>query len=178
MALESVIPDLGRDENLELQDFRHRFWTTLPLTTIVTLLAMFGHHLGWFEARTQSWIELLLSMPVILWAGKPFFIRSVQSVLLRSPNMWTLIGLGTSAAFIYSVIATIVPQAFPLSFTSMGRIGVYYEAAAVIISLTLLGQVLELKARAKTSAAIKSLLNLAPKRRVALTETVLKRIFH
>jgi P-type Cu+ transporter len=164
MALEAIIPDLAdKEENLELQDFRHRFWTTLPLTTIVTLLAMFGHHLGWFEARTQSWIELILSIPIVLWAGKPFFIRGVQSILRRSPNMWTLIGLGTSAAFIYSVIATIVPQAFPLSFTSMGRIGVYYEAAAVIISLTLLGQVLELKARAKTSAAIKSLLNLAPK---------------
>ena len=114
---------------------------------------------------TQSWVELVLSAPIVLWAGWPFFVRGVQSVVNRSPNMWTLIGLGTSAAFVYSVVATVAPGVFPASFVSMGRVGVYFEAAAVIISLTLLGQLLELKARSQTSAAIKSLLGLAPKTR-------------
>jgi Cu+-exporting ATPase len=112
---------------------------------------------------TQSWIELVLSVPIVLWAGWPFFVRGVQSVRLRSPNMWTLIGLGTGAAFAYSVVATVAPEVFPASFQAMGRVAVYFEAAAVIISLTLLGQILELKARSQTSAAIKSLLGLAPK---------------
>ncbi len=105
----------------------------------------------------------MLSLPIVLWAGWPFFSRGWLSVVNRSPNMWTLIGLGTGAAFIYSVVATVAPEVFPASFMSMGRVGVYFEAAAVIISLTLLGQVLELKARSQTSAAIKSLLGLAPK---------------
>jgi len=112
---------------------------------------------------TQSWIELIISLPIVLWAGWPFFQRGMQSIINRKPNMWTLIGLGTSAAFIYSVIATALPDFFPDSFIDMGRVSVYFEAAAVIISLTLLGQVLELKARSQTSAAIKSLLGLAPK---------------
>ena len=112
---------------------------------------------------TQSWIELVLSLPVVLWAGWPFFVRGGQSVVNRSPNMWTLIGLGTGAAFVYSVVATVAPGAVPDSFVAMGRVAVYFEAAAVIISLTLLGQMLELKARSQTSAAIKSLLGLAPK---------------
>jgi Cu+-exporting ATPase len=118
---------------------------------------------------TQSWVELVLSVPIVLWAGWPFFVRGAQSVVNRSPNMWTLIGLGTGSAFVYSVVATVAPQVFPDSFVSMGRVAVYFEAAAVIISLTLLGQLLELKARSQTSAAIKSLLGLAPKtaRRVA-----------
>ncbi|MFZ3286455.1 MAG: heavy metal translocating P-type ATPase [Telluria sp.] len=163
MALEPVIPELGEEENPELKDFSRRFWWTLPLTIIVTVLAMFGHRLGLVDATTQTWAELVLSIPIVLWAGWPFFVRGTQSVLNRSPNMWTLIGLGTGAAFLYSVVATVAPQVFPASFMSMGRIGVYYEAAAVIISLTLLGQVLELKARSRTSAAIKSLLGLAPK---------------
>ncbi len=163
MALEPVLPSAEEDENPELADFQRRFWWTLPLTVLVTLLAMFGHRLGWFGMATQSRIELVLSAPVVLWAGWPFFVRGVQSITNRSPNMWTLIGLGTAAAFAYSVVATIAPGVFPASFTSMGRVAVYYEAAAVIISLTLLGQVLELKARSQTSAAIKSLLRLAPK---------------
>ena len=124
---------------------------------------MLGHRLQWFEMTTQSWIELVLSLPIVLWAGWPFFQRGVQSVINRKPNMWTLIGLGTSAAFVYSVVATVAPDVFPESFIAMGRVAVYFEAAAVIISLTLLGQVLELKARSQTSAAIKSLLGLAPK---------------
>jgi Cu+-exporting ATPase len=169
MTLEPVLPALDEDENPELADFTRRFWWTLPLTIIVTLLAMFGHRAGWFGMATQSWIELVLSLPIVLWAGWPFFTRGAQSIVHRSPNMWTLIGLGTGAAFVYSVAATLAPNLFPASFMSMGRVAVYFEAAAVIISLTLLGQVLELKARSQTSAAIKSLLGLAPKtaRRIA-----------
>jgi len=163
MALEPEMPSLDDEESPELTDFRRRFWWTLPLTVAVTILAMLGHRLNWFSPSAQSWIELVLSAPIVLWAGWPFFVRGVQSIVNRSPNMWTLIGLGTSAAFVYSVAATVAPGAFPESFLSMGRIGVYFEAAAVIISLTLLGQILELKARSKTSAAIKSLLGLSPK---------------
>jgi len=163
MTLEPVVPTLEDDENPELASFTRRFWWTLPLTVIVTTLAMFGHQLGWFDMATQSWIELTLSLPVVLWAGWPFFVRGVQSVVKRSPNMWTLISLGTGAAFVYSVAATLAPGVFPASFISMGRVAVYFEAAVVIISLTLFGQLLELKARSKTSAAIKSLLGLSPK---------------
>ncbi len=163
MSLEPLLPELEEEENPELVDFQRRFWWTLPLTTVVTVLAMFGHKLNLLESQTQTWVELFLSLPIVLWAGWPFFHRGWQSIANRSPNMWTLIGLGTGAAFLYSVVATVAPQVFPASFMSMGRIGVYFEAAAVIISLTLLGQVLELKARSQTSAAIKSLLGLAPK---------------
>lgn len=163
MALEPEIPTLEEGESSELLDFKKRFFWTLPLTIIVTLLAMLGHRLQWFEMATQSWIELVLTLPVVLWAGLPFFQRGLLSFINRRPNMWTLIGLGTSAAFLYSLIATIAPNEFPASFRSMGRVSVYFEAAAVIISLTLLGQILELKARSQTSAAIKSLLGLAPK---------------
>jgi Cu+-exporting ATPase len=163
MALEPEMPSLEDRESPELTDFKRRFWWTLPLTLLVAALAMLGHRLHLFEPRTQSWIELVLSAPVLLWAGWPFFVRAAQSVANRSPNMWTLIGLGTGAAFVYSVVATLVPGAFPSSFVSMGRVAVYFEAAVVIISLTLLGQILELKARSQTSAAIKSLLGLSPK---------------
>ncbi len=163
MALEPEMPSLEEGESPELIDFKRRFFWTLPFTIIVAFLAMVGHRLQWFEMGTQSWIELVLTLPVVLWAGFPFFERGIQSVINRSPNMWTLIGLGTSAAFIYSVVATILPSIFPASFISMGRVSVYFEAAAVIISLTLLGQILELKARSQTSAAIKSLLGLSPK---------------
>ena len=163
MALEPEMPSVDDEENPELTDFRRRFWWSLPLTIVVTLLAMFGHGFGWFDMATQSWIELALSVPVVLWAGWPFFVRCAQSIANRSPNMWTLIGIGTGAAFLYSIVATVVPGVFPESFVSMGRVAVYFEAAVVIISLTLLGQLLELKARSRTSAAIKSLLGLAPK---------------
>jgi len=163
MALEPEMPSLDEGESPELVDFRRRFWWTLPLTIVVTGLAMLGHRLQLMEMQTQSWVELVLSVPIVLWAGWPFFVRGVQSVINRSPNMWTLIGLGTAAAFAYSVVATVMPGVFPASFVSMGRVSVYFEAAAVIISLTLLGQLLELRARSQTSAAIKSLLGLAPK---------------
>ncbi|ABD68882.1 Heavy metal translocating P-type ATPase [Rhodoferax ferrireducens T118] len=163
MTLEPELPKLDDDENPELRDFSRRFWWTLPLTVIVFVLAMFGHFQHWMDGGVQSWVELVLATPIVLWAGWPFFVRGWQSVVKRSLNMWTLIGLGTGAAYIYSVAATVAPQIFPASFVSMGRVAVYFEAAAVIISLTLMGQLLELKARSQTSAAIKSLLGLAPK---------------
>ncbi|MCC6763483.1 MAG: YHS domain-containing protein [Deltaproteobacteria bacterium] len=163
MALEPELPSLEEQENPELVDFRRRFLWTLPLTIIVTVLAMFGHRLGWLEMATQSWLELVLSIPVVVWAGRPFFERWAQSIANKSPNMWTLIGTGTGAAFVYSVVATALPGAFPSSFVTMGRVSVYFEAAVVIISLTLFGQLLELKARSQTSSALKALLGLAPK---------------
>lgn len=163
MLLEPVQPSLDEQENPELVDFRRRFWLSLPLSLIVFILAMFGHQFAWFEMSVQSWIEFVAATPVVLWAGWPFYVRAWQSVVHRSPNMWTLIGLGTGAAYLYSVTALLAPQLFPPSFMSMGRVAVYFEAAAVIISLTLLGQLMELRARSQTSAAIKSLLGLSPK---------------
>ena len=157
------MPSMEDEGNPELQDFERRFWWTLPLTAIVFVLAMVGHRLQWMDMAVQSWVEFALATPIVLWAGWPFFVRGAQSIWNRSPNMWTLIGLGTGAAYLYSVVATLAPGVFPDSFISMGRVAVYFEAAAVIISLTLLGQILELKARSQTSAAIKSLLGLAPK---------------
>jgi Cu+-exporting ATPase len=163
MTLEPVLPELEGEDNPELTDFRRRFWWTLPLTIIVMAIAMGGHGINAFLGHNQSLIELILATPVVLWAGWPFFVRGGQSVVHRSPNMWTLIGLGVSAAYWYSVVATVFPEAFPASFIENGRVAVYFEAAAVIVSLTLLGQIFELRARSQTSAAIKSLLGLAPK---------------
>ncbi|RZA19581.1 MAG: heavy metal translocating P-type ATPase, partial [Lysobacteraceae bacterium] len=169
MALEPEMPSLDDADNPELRDFSRRFWWTLPLTVVVFALAMFGHSLHALPIATRTWIELVLTTPVVLWAGWPFLARCMQSIRNRSPNMWTLIGIGVTAAYAYSVVATIAPGLFPDSFREHGRVGVYFEAAAVIISLTLLGQLLELRARYRTSAAIKALLGLAPKtaRRVA-----------
>jgi Cu+-exporting ATPase len=163
MALEPERPTSGDADTPELGDFRRRFTWSLPLTVIVAVLAMLGDRIPGVHLRWLSWIELVLTLPIVLWAGKPFFERAVQSVIHLSPNMWTLIALGTFAAFVYSVVATVAPGVFPISFVSMGRVSVYFEAAATIISLTLLGQIFELRARSKTSAAIKSLLGLAPK---------------
>jgi Cu+-exporting ATPase len=163
MALEPMMPSLDDDENPELTDFRHRFWWTLPLSLTVLALAMFGQHTTLLTANARTWLELVITAPVVLWAGWPFFQRWAQSIANRSPNMWTLIGTGVGAAFIYSVVATLVPGLFPDSFREHGRVGVYFEAAAIIVSLTLFGQILELKARSSTSAALKSLLRLAPK---------------
>ena len=164
MALEPLLPDFEKEEdNSEYRDFRRRFWSSLPLTVIVVILAMAGHRLEGLPPLVRTWGELLLSLPIVLWAGAPFFVRGWQSLVHRSPNMWTLISLGTGAAFGYSIVAALAPGLFPQSFVAHGRIGVYFEAAAVIISLTLLGQMLELRARSQTSAAIKSLLGLAPK---------------
>ena len=169
MALEPELVTEHEEENAELTDFKRRFWYTLPLSLAVFILAMFGHGRHWVPMHLQSWIELILATPVVLWAGLPFFVRAVQSIRNRSPNMWTLIGSGTAAAYAYSVVATLFPAAFPASFSMDGRVSVYFEAAAVIISLTLMGQLFELNARARTSAAIRELLKLAPKtaRRIA-----------
>jgi Cu+-exporting ATPase len=163
MALEPERPPLDAGENPEYLNFRRRFLWTLPLTIAVATLAMAGERIRWPAPAWSSGLEMTLALPVVLWAGKPFFERAVHSIRHFSPNMWTLIGLGTSAAFIYSVVATVAPGVFPSSFASMGGVPVYFEAAATIISLTLLGQMLELHARSKTAAAIKSLLRLAPK---------------
>jgi P-type Cu+ transporter len=163
MTLEPLLPQAVEGDAPELIDFQRRFFWTLPLSVIVLLLAMFGHRAVPSLTAWQSWIEFALSAPVVLWAGFPFFVRAVASVRNRSPNMWTLIGLGVAAAFLYSVVVTIVPGVFPEALREHGRVGVYYEAAAVIVSLTLLGQILELRARGQTSAAIRSLLGLAPK---------------
>lgn len=163
MALEPVMPQLSDDESPELKDFQRRFWWTLPLTAVVFALAMSRHRDAWMAPSTQDWVEFVLASPVVLWGGLPFFQRCIQSLAHRSPNMWTLIGLGTGAAYLYSVVATVAPGVFPETLATHGRVGVYFEAAAVIISLTLVGQLLELRARSQTSAAIQSLLRLAPK---------------
>jgi Cu+-exporting ATPase len=162
MALEPMVPSADDEEVPELRDFSRRFWWTLPLTVVVLGLAMLGHRTDLLSAGQRSWIELLLTTPVVAWAAWPFFVRWAQSIATRNPNMWTLIGTGVGAAFLYSVAATVAPGLFPESFREHGRVGVYFEAAAVIVSLTLLGQLLELKARSSTSAAIKALLRLAP----------------
>jgi Cu+-exporting ATPase len=174
MALEPEMPTLDEGENPELVDFRRRFWGTLPLTLAVFVTAMFGHHLVPNVApATLAWVQLVLAAPVVLWAGWPFFERCVASIRTGNPNMWTLIGIGVAAASIYSVVATAAPGLFPAAFGGPGAasggsgshagVGVYFEAAAVIISLTLMGQLLELRARSRTSAAIKALLGLSPK---------------
>jgi Cu+-exporting ATPase len=163
MALEPMMPSLDDDENPELTDFRRRFWWTLPLSLTVLALGMFGHRTTLLSATARTWLELVLTTPVVLWAGWPFFVRWAQSIVNRSPNMWTLIGTGVGAAFAYSIVATLAPGMFPDSFREHGRVGVYFEAAAIIVSLTLMGQLLELKARSSTSAALKALLRLAPK---------------
>lgn len=163
MALEAEAPSLDDTEDPELIDFRHRFWWTLPLTLVVVIIAMAGHDQPFISNNLLNWVEMILAAPVVLWAGRPFYQRGIQSVMNRSPNMWTLIAIGTAAAFLYSVVATVAPGIFPESFVHEDTVSVYFEAAVAIISLTLLGQIFELKARAKTSSAIKALLQLAPK---------------
>jgi Cu+-exporting ATPase len=179
MALEPRTVSLTEQENPELTDMRRRFWVGVVLTVPVLVLGMSelipGQPLQQvFSPRTLSWIQFVLASPVILWGGWPFFVRAWQSVVNRSPNMFTLIGLGVSVAYVYSVIATIAPDIFPAAFRNeIGTVGVYFEAAAVITTLVLLGQVLELKARSATSSAIRALLELAPKmaRRIAADGT-------
>ncbi len=163
MSLEPLMPTLEDGPDPELVSFQRRFWWTLPLTIIVTTLAMAGHYIHGLSATSRTWVELVLTFPIVFWAGWPFFVRWADSIRRLSPNMWTLIGTGVGAAFLYSLAATLVPGWFPAGFQAHGRVGVYYEAAAVIVSLTLLGQILELRARSQTSAAIKSLLGLSPK---------------
>ncbi|MEO7742537.1 MAG: copper-translocating P-type ATPase [Usitatibacter sp.] len=164
MALEPLMPVAEESENPELADFTRRFWWTLPLTFVVTALAMLGHVvLPGVSAAVRTWTELVLATPVVLWAAWPFFERCWTSIRTRHPNMWTLIGIGVAAAYVYSVLATVAPGMFPAGFEAHGRVAVYFEAAVVIVSLTLMGQLLELRARSQTSAAIRALLGLAPK---------------
>ena len=167
MALEPEVVSVHASENPELTDFRFRFRIALALTLPVFLLEMSGHLFGMhtgLDAAVSNWIQLILASPVILWAGAPFFQRGWQSLQTRSLNMFTLIAMGTGVAWIYSIFATLFPSNFPDQFRSMdGSLPVYFEAAAVIVVLVLLGQILELKAREKTSGAIKALLGLTPK---------------
>jgi Cu+-exporting ATPase len=165
MALEPMMPTLDDGENPELTDFRRRFWWSLPLSLATMALAMLAMTplLHGLAPGLRVGMEALLASPVVLWAGWPFLQRWAQSIRNRSPNMWTLIGTGVIAAYGYSVVATVAPDLFPASFRQHGHVGVYFEAAAMIISLTLLGQLMELHARARTSGALKALLGLAPK---------------
>ena len=168
MALEPERVSLDEGPNPELIDMRRRFWISMVLTVPVAALEMGGHlirldHL--VDQQTSNWIQLALATPVVLWGGWPFFVRGWRSLVQRSLNMFTLIAMGVGVAWIYSVIATAAPGIFPPAFRdSGGSVAVYFEAAAVITVLVLLGQVLELKARAETSGAIKALLSLAPTR--------------
>jgi P-type Cu+ transporter len=169
MALEPVEVTAEAGPNPELLDMTRRFWIGLVLTIPVFVLEMGGHIPGLglhslVPPWASNWVQLILATPVVLWAGAPFFQRGGASVVGRSLNMYTLIALGTGAAYFYSLIATLFPGLFPAGFRSMdGTVPVYFEAAAVITVLVLLGQVLELRAREQTGGAIRALLNLAPK---------------
>ena len=169
MALEPRVVSLDEEENHELVDMRRRFWVSVVLSVPVFVMGMSdlipGAPLQQITSMsTLTWIQLLLASPVVLWCGWPFFVRGWQSIVNRSLNMFTLIGLGVAVAYVYSVVATLFAEAFPHSFRGHdGSVPVYFEAAAVITTLVLLGQVLELKARSQTSSAIKALLGLAPK---------------
>jgi P-type Cu+ transporter len=169
MALEPRTVTAEEEENPELVDMTRRFWISLALTVPVFVLAMAEHIPGQpiqhaLTGRVTAWIELALATPVVLWGGWPFFARGWRSLVNRSLNMFTLISVGTGTAFFYSVIAALFPGIFPQSFRGPGgEVAVYFEAAAVIVTLVLLGQVLELRARSQTSSAIRALLGLAPK---------------
>ena len=169
MALEPRTITI-EDENPELKDMTRRFWVSTALTVPLVIFAMLRHlpaaHglLGHTLLQWAPWIELAFATPVVLWGGWPFFERAWASVVNRHLNMFTLIGLGVAVAFVYSVVATMAPDLFPPTFRdAMGHVGVYYEAAAAIVALVLLGQVMELRARSRTGAAIRALLGLAPK---------------
>lgn len=169
MSLEplTVLPEEG--VNLELIDMNRRFWVSVVLSIPVVFITMHSHIPGFslehlIPSQVLRWLELLLATPVVLWGGWSFFVRGWQSIVNRSPNMFTLIGLGVAVAYIYSVVAALFPWVFPMSFRGKGgEVSTYFEAAAMIVTLVLLGQVLELKARGQTSAAIRALLGLAPK---------------
>jgi len=166
MALEPRTITLEEEANPEYEDMKRRFWISLVLTVPTIFLAMSemvpGLHI--VPGGVKNWVELALAAPVVLWCGWPFFQRGWASIVNRSPNMFTLIAIGTGTAFSYSVVATVAPAVFPASFRGVGgTVAVYFEAAAGITTLVLLGQVLELRARSQTSSAIKALLGLAPK---------------
>ncbi len=162
MALE---PIAAREDNAELRDMTRRFWIALALAVPVFALAM-GAHLPWFHGlsgRVSAWIQFVLGTPVVIWAGWPFFARGARSIRTGRLNMFTLIAMGTGAAYAFSVVALLAPGILPHSLTHGGMVSVYFEAAAVITVLVLLGQVLEQRARAGTGAALRALLTLAPK---------------
>src|SRR6185437_12179405 len=169
MALEPLTVSLEEEENHELNDMTRRFWVALALSIPVFALGMSdlipGQPLQQLVPMSVlQWVQLVLASPVVLWAGWPFFVRAWQSIVNRSLNMFTLIGLGVGVGYVFSAIAVIVPGIFPASFRDMhGNVPVYFEAAAVIVTLVLLGQVLELRARSQTGSAIRALLGLAPK---------------
>jgi P-type Cu+ transporter len=167
MALEPEMVSLDDEPNPELADMQRRFWIALVLTLPVFVLEMGGHLTGLtmaVGAKLSSWVQFALATPVVLWAGRPFFERGWQSLKTRNLNMFTLIAMGTGVAWVYSVVAIAVPGLFPPAFHGHdGTVAVYFEAAAVITVLVLLGQVLELRAREQTSGAIRALLDLAPK---------------
>ena len=170
MALEPRTATLEEERNPELEEMTRRFRVSSVLTLPVLVIAMSMYVPGgnpllrWFDPELVGWAELLLATPVILWGGWPFFVRGWRSVVTWNLNMFTLIALGVGVAYVYSVIAALFPELFPASFRdASGEVGVYFEAAAVIVTLVLLGQVLELRARSRTGAAIRALLGLAPK---------------
>src|SRR6266567_2893634 len=166
MALEPKTPSgVGEEENAELRDMTRRFWIGAVLALPVFVLGMahvFPNAPIWVASDGSRWLQFLLSTPVVLWCGWPFFVRGWQSIRNRSPNMFTLIAMGVGVAYIYSAIVMLAPSIFPASFQEHARIDVYFEAAAIITVLVLLGQVLELRARTRTGSAIRALLGLAP----------------
>ncbi len=167
MALEPLMVSAEEEPNEELIDMTRRFWIGLALSVPIVILEMGGHFLGLHALigqTTSNWAQLVLATPVVLWGGWPFFVRGWQSLVTRNLNMFTLIAMGTGVAWAYSVVATVAPELFPEAFRGAdGSVAVYFEAAAVITVLVLLGQVLELRARASTGGAIRALLDLAPK---------------
>ena len=169
MALEPVTVSLDQEENPELKDMSRRFWIAVVLAIPVFVLGMSdvipGQPLQQLVSmRNLQWVQLVLATPVVLWCGWPFFVRAWESILNRSPNMFTLIGLGVAVGYLFSVIAVVMPSVFPHSFRHVdGSVPVYFEASAVVVTLVLLGQVLELRARSQTGTAIRALLGLAPK---------------
>jgi len=175
MALEAMgIPTGEEGPNPELVDFTRRFWVGLALTVPIFFIAM-GPMIGlqtkaWLGHSFAPWVELALATPVVLWSGWPFFERCWASFVNRSPNMWTLIGIGVGAAYLYSFVATVAPGIFPQAFQGEGgTVGVYFEAATMIVVLVLVGQILELRARERTGGAIRALLDLAPKTALRVT---------
>jgi P-type Cu+ transporter len=167
MALEPMTPTGGDTANPELRDMTRRFWVCVGLSVPLVVLAMAGDMLnpGLISPRTATWLQLVLATPAVLWGGWPFFKRGWSSMVSRRLNMFTLIALGTGVAYVYSLIAALAPGIFPPSFRGPdGGVPLYFEAAAVIVTLVLLGQVLELRARSQTNSAIRALLDLAPKR--------------
>ena len=155
----------GEEDNTELRDMTRRFWIGAVLSAPVFVLAM-AHMIPaaphWVAGDLSRWAQFILSTPVVLWCGWPFFVRGWRSIVNRSLNMFTLIAIGVGAAYFYSAVVMLLPQIFPPSFAAHGKIGVYFEAAAIITVLVLLGQVLELRARSRTGSAIRALLGLAP----------------